>query len=315
MSDQEQYLLGGLETHLGKSHRTSGSNYSFHCPFCNHRKPKLEVNVKTNEKGENPFACWVCGTKGRKISKLLKFLNVPKTEAEKTLQYVRKGNKEDYYEESGMTNVELPKEYESLWDSTSNSHVVKRAKSYLYSRGLTDEDIRKYQIGYTSSGEYVDRVVIPSYSEFGKLDMFIARAVGNSHINYLKPNVDTSEIVFFDNFINWNKPIILCEGVFDAIAIKRNAIPLLGKYAQAGIKKKIIENKTPAVYIALDLDARKDAIKLGENIIRLGVKVYIIDIEEKDPGQITTSKFKKYIETAQELDLTKLLEYKLKQNG
>lgn len=315
MTDHEEYLLGGLETHLGKSQKTSGSNYSFHCPFCNHRKPKLEVNIKTNDKGENPFACWVCGTKGRKISKLLRFLNVSKIEAVKTLQYVRRGEQEDYYEQSELTNVELPKEYESLWNTESSSHMVKRAKSYLHSRGLTDADIRKYQIGYASSGEYVDRVVIPSYSEFGKLDMFIARAIGKSHINYLKPNVNTAEIVFFDNFINWNKPIILCEGVFDAIAIKRNAIPLLGKYAQAGIKKKIIENKTPAVYIALDLDARRDAIKLGENLLRLGVRVYIIDIEEKDPGNITTERFKKYIETAQELDLTKLLEYKLKQNG
>lgn len=312
MTDYEQYLLGGLETHLGKSQKTSGSNYSFHCPFCNHRKPKLEVNIKTNDKGENPFACWVCGTKGRKISKLLRFLNVPKAEAIKTLQYVRKGVLEDYHEDSVSTHVELPKDYVTLWDTKSDSYVVSRAKSYLYSRGLTDEDIRKYQIGYASSGEYVDRVVIPSYSEFGKLDMFIARAIGNSHISYLKPNVNTAEVVFFDNLINWNKPIILCEGVFDAIAIKRNAVPLLGKYAQAGIKKRIIENKTPAVYIALDLDARRDAIKLGDNLIRLGVRVYIIDIEEKDPGQITTSRFKKYIETAQELDLTKLLQYKLK---
>jgi hypothetical protein len=40
------------------------------------------------------------------------------------------------------------------------------------------------------------------------------------------------DIIGFELFINWNVPIILCEGVFDAIAIKRNAIPLLGKTIQ-----------------------------------------------------------------------------------
>jgi hypothetical protein len=36
-------------------------------------------------------------------------------------------------------------------------------------------------------------------------------------------------IIGFENMINWNVPIVLCEGAFDAIAIKRNAIPLFGK--------------------------------------------------------------------------------------
>ncbi len=36
----------------------------------------------------------------------------------------------------------------------------------------------------------------------------------------------------FEIFINWNSPIIRCEGMFDAISIKRNAIPLLGKNIQ-----------------------------------------------------------------------------------
>ena len=30
-------------------------------------------------------------------------------------------------------------------------------------------------------------------------------------------------------YINWEEPIILVEGVFDAMAVKRNVIPLFGK--------------------------------------------------------------------------------------
>jgi uncharacterized protein (DUF58 family) len=105
--------------------------------------------------------------------------------------------------------------------------------------------------------------------------------------------------------------VIICEGVFDAIAIKRNAIPLLGKFARIGLKRRLIENRTPAVYIALDLDAKKEAVQLGEDLLKLGQKTYVIDIKEKDPGQIGTYRFQEYLKQAQELDTTTLLKYKL----
>jgi DNA primase len=311
MSEIESYLLGGLETYLGKSHKTSHNNYAFHCPFCNHRKPKLEVNLHTTDKGENPYACWVCGVKGRKISKLLRLLKVSKEEAIKVLQYVKKGTEEDFYSYTNESTLELPKEYIPLWNLSDSSMSATRAKKYLFSRGLTEFDIRKYQIGYATEGEYSDRVIIPSYNEFGKLEMFIARAIQEAFITYLKPVINTNEIVFFDNLINWTKPVIICEGVFDAIAIKRNAIPLLGKFARIGLKRRLLENQTPAVYIALDLDAKKEAIQLGEDLMKLGQKIYMIEMEEKDPGQISTFKFQEYVKQAKELDTTTLLKYKL----
>ena len=50
-------------------------------------------------------------------------------------------------------------------------------------------------------------------------------------------NPETSrDIVPFELFINWELPLVLCEGPFDAIAIKRNAIPLLGKNIQSNLK-------------------------------------------------------------------------------
>ena len=74
-------LLGFIENVLGKSHKRARENYAFTCPKCNHHKPKLEVNMHTNEKGENPFECWVCGFKGRTIRSLLKQLQVPAEQA------------------------------------------------------------------------------------------------------------------------------------------------------------------------------------------------------------------------------------------
>ena len=60
-------------------------------------------------------------------------------------------------------------------------------------------------------------------------------------------------------------PIILCEGLFDAMAIKRNAIPLLGKNIQSNLMKKIVTSVVNKIYIALDRDAIKQALNFCEN--------------------------------------------------
>ena len=57
--------------------------------------------------------------------------------------------------------------------------------------------------------------------------------------------------------INWNVPIVLCEGAFDAISIKRNAIPLFGKNISKKLMQKLVTSEVKKVYLALDKDAIK----------------------------------------------------------
>ena len=218
-------VLGYLENILGKSHKRARENYAFTCPKCNHRKPKLEINLHTNEKGENPFECWVCGFKGRTIKSLLKQLNVPASQASEVLKYVHKGE-DSYY--APVKTLELPEEFQPLYTASTASVIANKVKSYLYERGLTDYDFIKYNVGYSRSGEYGGRVIVPSYSSSNSLNYFIGRTYEGNYFKYKNPET-SKDIIFFENLINWNQPIILCEGVFDAMAIKRNAIPLLGK--------------------------------------------------------------------------------------
>ncbi len=50
-----QALVATLNSVLGQGKKTSKGNYAYHCPFCNHHKPKLEVNylrmIKVNTHG------------------------------------------------------------------------------------------------------------------------------------------------------------------------------------------------------------------------------------------------------------------------
>jgi hypothetical protein len=65
--------------------------------------------------------------------------------------------------------------------------------------------------------------------------------------------------------------------MFDALAIKRNAIPLLGKHIQKELMKKIVTSQVQKIYIALDKDAQKDAVKFCEQLMNEGKEVYLVD--------------------------------------
>jgi len=301
------FLLGSIENILGKGHKKARDNYAFHCPFCNHRKPKLEINFLTNEKGENPWECWVCQTRGRSIRSLLKQLKTAPDAAREILKYLPKGTQTNYYSKD---IVALPDEYKPLYDSDTNSFAARRVKKYLYERGLSDNDFIKYSIGYATSGEYGGRIIIPSYSESGTLNYFIARSYDNNFYKYRNPE-SSKDIIFFENLINWNLPITLCEGVFDAIAIKRNAIPLLGKSLNNSLYKKILTSNVQDIYVALDVDARKKALQIAEKFLNEGKRVFLIDLPQKDPSEMGFETFTKHTQTAKELDISSLMFHKL----
>ena len=301
------FLLGSIENILGKSHKRARENYAFHCPFCNHRKPKLEINMHTTEEGKNFWECWVCQTRGQSIRSLLKQLSTPKDQAGEILKYLPKGS---YIEYTGLSIVEIPKEFQPLYLASSESYVANMVKKYLYERGLSSNDFIKYGIGYCTTGDYGGRVVIPSYSGSNQLNFFVARTYDGSYFKYKNPEA-SKDIIFFENLINWEQPIILCEGVFDAMAIKRNAIPILGKSISTSLYKKIITSKVKDIYIALDTDAKVRALEIGEKFLNQGKRVFLIDLPDKDPSEMGFRAFTEHIQTAKELDLSSLMMHKL----
>lgn len=98
-------------------------------------------------------------------------------------------------------------------------------------------------------------------------------------------------IIFNQLFINWNEPIVLCEGILDAISINQNAIPLMGKFIQPFLLTKIIKTKPPKIYIALDNDAYSDGVKLAKELTNLSLQVYVTQFPKgEDPGSLSHDK-------------------------
>jgi len=132
----------------------------------------------------------------------------------------------------------------------------------------------------------------------------------NSKFKYKNPPM-SKDVVGFELFINWKEPIVLVEGVFDAIAIKRNAIPLLGKFPSKKLIMKIMESGVTDIYIALDEDAKEDALKLSEFMMGYGKNVYMMDMDAKDPSDLGFTNFWKQIELTKQTGFSDLIRSRL----
>jgi len=304
-----QSLVSLANSVLGTGKATARGNYAYHCPLCHHSKPKLEVNMTENAKGENAWHCWVCDKKGKKLYQLFKAVDVSPeimNELKAIVKYV--GPETEVQVE---TKLALPKEF-TLLDNISKTDITGRhALAYLKSRGITEDDILKYGIGYCEKGRYANMVIIPSYDAKGNLNYFTGRSFEKEpSIKYRNPTV-SRDIIPFEMFINWDLPLILCEGPFDAIAIKRNVIPLLGKNIQSNLMKKIVMSSVEKIYIALDRDAQKQALNFCEQLMKEGKEVYLVDMKDKDPSDMGFANFTNLIQETYPLTFSGLLEKKL----
>jgi DNA primase len=299
-------IIQNLESVLGKSKRSTKDNLAFTCPFCHHHKPKLEVDIVTQH-----WHCWVCNASGRKISVLYRKLNVAR---EKISQIIRLLDDIEYKPTKTTTDtpvVQLPKEYRPLWVIDTASPDYRNAIQYLKKRNIGIYDILRYRIGYCDSGEYSGKIIIPSFDANGSLNYFVARAFYESD-NYKHKNPKVSkDIIGFELHINWELPIVLVEGAFDAIAIKRNAIPLFGKTISNTLKKRIVEHKVKSIYICLDQDAKKQALETAEYFIANGIDVYFVDLIGKDPSELGFETVKQLINTTCRLSEHRLMEEKI----
>ena len=305
-------LLFLVESVLGKGQSTSKGNYAFKCPFCTHHKNKMEINLRTTAKRENFWHCWVCGAKGKSLLSLFKKIKAPQGKINELNILIVPANKEAHI---ASDTLELPKEFISL-SKTIEDRIAqieaKHALKFLKKRGITQDDIIKYNIGFCKEGKYADRVIIPSYDNNKRLNYFIARDYKEPSLQkYKNPPASAKDVIGFELYINWDAPIILVEGMFDALTIKRNVIPLFGKVIHGKLMEKLVKSSVDRIYIALDADARRDALKQAEMLMSYGKEVYLVEMEGKDANEIGFEKFLNTIEQTVPLNLQSLLEKKL----
>lgn len=288
MTDEIEVLVELLSDVLGepKQHYESKGQISFDCPVCAEEKGldsgdgkgNLEVNYF-----RHVYKCWACGETLGTHGPLGKLFDQHATKQQKKIYNLIKPE-ELQEQDKKKVRLRLPEGFTKFSDSNPRFIPHIEAYRYLQSRGITDEIIERFNIGYTVSGDFAYRIIVPSYNSEGVLNYYVARAWVPKKMKYKNPSVPKDEIIFNEGKIDWSKDVYLVEGAFDGFFLE-NPLVMLGKKLSKLAFSTIYDKAQSNIIICTDGDAWEDGLKIYHELNggRLYNKVKIVKLpKDKD---------------------------------
>ena len=279
--EEQEALVELLEEVLGDHglHYPNRGQIQFNCPVCDEDRNKhnLEVNYF-----ENVYKCWACGDSEGTHGKLGKLFDKFGNKKQKKLYNILKPEESEKVVRVKKPKVVLPENFTLFKDSHPIYPVRKQAYNYLKSRGITDEIIERFGIGFCDKGSHMGRIIIPSYNSKGELNYYVGRSWDpHSRAKYRNPEAEKDQIIFWENLIDWNKDIYLVEGAFDGMFLD-NPVVMLGKHMSELLFETIYNKAKGNVIICLDGDAWNNAVRLYHELngVELWGKVKIVKLPD-----------------------------------
>lgn len=333
-------ILTFVEEVFGEAKLSNGGlNAAVVCPVCEQENPGLSKKKLVIRTDDFRCHCWVCGFKGKTVLKLLKtfypkeiqpfldkfgemFVVVGEEEDGSAISFNNQLNTLLGNNLGNVTTAEkisLPGGFVLLAEHVTNPKTagqIKEGISYLRGRGMTLEDFWYYRFGVsTKDFDYNNRVIVPSFTDQGKLNFFTARAVRPwTRPKYHAPEFPRGSIVFNELNINWQKELTIVEGPFDMVKCGDNATCLLGSELtqEYTLFQKIVEHETP-VLLALDNDAKKKSYKILKLLLEHGVDTRLLTPPDRvnDVGELTKEEVRRLQEQAPTITTNDLLKLKL----
>jgi len=251
------------------AYKKAGNQIKFNCPICEKsgaQTDKFNLELKITGPANGVAHCWACNYTGG-LYKIVKDYGF------KEYLHHFKSNKnlifDNVDEDEKKELVELPKYIYNVLNKPE-------ATKYLLSRGLTKEKIREREVKFCYSENYRDFIIFPSYNEQGSLTGFIAHNPKTKKY-YIRKNHD-QYICFYENFIDRRTPIILTEGIFDALVMP-NAIPLTGLTVSSALLTFLSRTK---IILAVDNDVKPKTLRaLVKKLTSVCEKISLLTIDPK----------------------------------
>ena len=288
MTDEIEVLVELLREFLGheKQHYQSKGQISFDCPVCREEKGldrgdgkgNLEINY-----GKHVYKCWACSETYGTQGPLGKLFDQHASKKQKKVYELIKPE-ELKQEDNKRPKLRLPEGFTTFKDSNARFIPHIEAMRYLTSRGITEEMIEKYKIGYTATGDFAYRIIVPSFNSEGVLNYFVARSFVPKKMKYKNPTAAKDEIIFNEGLIDWKKDVYLCEGVFDSFFLD-NPIVMLGKKMSKLLFETLYTKAEGNIVVCTDGDAFADGIRIYQELNggKLYNKIKIIKLpKDKD---------------------------------
>lgn len=162
----------------------AGRGYKAVCPFHDDKNPSLMISQE-----KQIFKCFVCGASGNAISFIQKFDKVSFFEAMKEVAKIS-GYNDDRLEKQVVQKSNVSPELKEVYDcltainnfymtSLFQSDFGRKGLDYLHERGLDDETLRYFNVGYSLD----DGNNIINYLKANKFSIKTIERTGIGHIN------------------------------------------------------------------------------------------------------------------------------------
>jgi predicted RNA-binding Zn-ribbon protein involved in translation (DUF1610 family) len=122
------------------------------------------------------------------------------------------------------------------------------------------------------------------------LTFYVSRSIDeDAFIKYQNCKADKTQMVFDEIRLDFNRELVIVEGVFDLVKCPDNSTCILGSSLRSEhlLFQKIVKNKTPVI-LALDSDMLDKSYSIANILSSYGISVKILDLGSyKDIGSMT----------------------------
>lgn len=257
-----------------------GVNFLMCCPKCKDKrtsKKKLYIQLE-----DGWFHCWVCGLSGKNLNFLFRKFAPSRVSACQQL-FPDQSTAAPILEEQ-IETPDLPDDLTLLMQAEQDPDA-RDVLNYLQERGLSRMDLYRWRVCVSNEYRFRRKAIFPSFGEDGQFNFYTARHIDETKFKYKNAKIPKRSIIFNEIDIDWNDPIILVEGVFDAVKCPDNAIPVLGSSLPTSSKLyKTLKQHGCTVIVAFDAGAEIKAHKVCNRLHLAGCNVYNLSVKGNDLG-------------------------------
>lgn len=265
------------------------SDFIIFCPFHgNHRTPAGEVDKNTGI-----FFCFSCHKACDLIELIMHTSGRTYFEA---ARYIK--SKEDGRNISELISAQLEKEPEFVeFDEFTirrlNAAALDspRAMRYFNGRLITEDSVRKFQLGYSDKR---DMVTIPVHSPDGMCVGFVGRSVEGKEFKN-SPKLPKSKTLFNLSRVKTSRTVYVVESSFDAIRLDQCGMPAVATLGASvnGTQIQLLQKYFNEIVVIADNDEAGSNMK-DKLIEKLGNRVTVVKLnkEYKDIGDMDDESIK-----------------------
>jgi DNA primase len=251
--------------------------YRAFCPFCTLRTAKPD---RRRSFGINAISwkwhCFKCGVRGK-------------------LPGIPDGITIDIPKEPIDFTMEIPEGFWTLGEGDgATAYSTEEARDYLAKRNVSKTAIKEIGIGACLSGKQEGRIVVPIATGTATQDAELLGWVGRvwhgrpTRLRYVyPPGMKRAEMLFNVEALSTTsvEPLLVVEGVFDALPHWPHAVACLGKPSQWQVEALSASDRP--VVVALDGDAWQEGRALALRLKIMGQRATFLHLPPKsDPGDM-----------------------------